>query len=131
MPDHRRRRLLSRIVRPRACVAMLAAAVTIGAAAKVGRRGPVERGGGVGAGVAFADGLEQRTSAANDQRAVRFADAIALGYLERARLGLGSPFRLAEYALRDPRLDSTTRRDVAWAIVGRTLAGAGYAIDPA
>jgi hypothetical protein len=60
-----------------------------------------------------------------------FGDAVALGYLERLRLGLGSPFRLAEYALRDPRLDSTTRRRVAAAVVGFTLGGRAYAIEPA
>ncbi len=56
--------------------------------------------------------------------------AIALGYLERHRLGLGSPFRLIEYALRDPRLVASTREAVAWALLARTLDGAGDRIDP-
>jgi hypothetical protein len=56
--------------------------------------------------------------------------AVALGYLERLRLGLGSPFRLADYALEDPRLADTTRTRVAWAILGRTLSRDAYEIDP-
>ena len=56
---------------------------------------------------------------------------IALGYLERLRLGLGSPFRLADYALHDPRLGDDVRRPLAWAILGRTLNGDAYRIDPA
>ena len=43
--------------------------------------------------------------------------AIALGYLERLRLGLGSPFRLADEALADPRLE---RDDAAAASRGRS-----------
>lgn len=56
--------------------------------------------------------------------------AIALGYLERHRLGLGSPFRLIDYALRDPRLDDSTRRAVAWALLARTMDGDGDAVEP-
>jgi hypothetical protein len=57
--------------------------------------------------------------------------AIALGYLERQRLGLGSPFRLIDYALRDPRLDDSTRHAVAWALLARTMDGDGSAVEPA
>jgi hypothetical protein len=56
---------------------------------------------------------------------------IATGYLERQRLGLGSPFRLAELALRDPRLDEDGRERLAWAILSRTWDGAGYQVDGA
>ena len=56
--------------------------------------------------------------------------AIALGYLERLRLGLGSPFRLVDFALRDPRLADTTRTRLAWALLGRIAAGQAYEIDP-
>jgi hypothetical protein len=59
------------------------------------------------------------------------ATAISLGYLERLLRGMGSPFRLADQALRDPRLGETNRRDVAWAILARTLAGEAYRVDPA
>lgn len=56
---------------------------------------------------------------------------VALGYLERHRLGLGSPFRLADQALHDPRLPDSTRADLARALLDGTRAGAGYRIDPA
>jgi hypothetical protein len=55
--------------------------------------------------------------------------AISLAYLERARLGLGSPFRLVDQALRDSRLGDSLRLDVAWAIVDRVLDGRIYEID--
>jgi len=54
---------------------------------------------------------------------------IALGYLERLRLGLGSPFRLIDYALHDPRLDDSTRTRLGWALLARTLDGAAYEVD--
>src|SRR5688572_8613819 len=54
---------------------------------------------------------------------------IALGYAERLRLGLGSPFRLVEYALNDPRLREPVRRRLAWGLLERTLAGEAYEID--
>ncbi len=56
--------------------------------------------------------------------------AIALGYLERLRLGLGDPFRLADEALDDPRLDSHMGSRVAWALLGRLRRGDAYVIDP-
>jgi len=55
--------------------------------------------------------------------------AVALGYLERQRLGLGSPFRLIDYALRDPRLSDVARQQLGWALLARTLDGAGYVVD--
>ncbi len=57
-------------------------------------------------------------------------DAIALGYLERLRLGLGSPFRLADYALADPRLPDSVRVRLGFALLGRTLDGKTFEIDP-
>ncbi|MBI4543602.1 MAG: hypothetical protein HY703_00215, partial [Gemmatimonadetes bacterium] len=56
---------------------------------------------------------------------------LAAGYLERQRLGLGSPFRLLDYALQDPRLSAETRRLLGWALLVRTLEGRGYEVDPA
>ncbi|HEY7877873.1 MAG TPA: hypothetical protein VIC55_06595 [Gemmatimonadaceae bacterium] len=47
--------------------------------------------------------------------------AIALGYLERHRMGVGGPFRLIDYALADPRLRYATRDSLAWALLARTL----------
>lgn len=57
--------------------------------------------------------------------------AIALGYLERHRLGLGSPFRLADQARQDPRLQPALRNRLAWALLSRTLHRGGYVVDPA
>lgn len=57
-------------------------------------------------------------------------EVIAAGYLERLRLGVGSPFRLMEYALLDPRLPSGTRDPLVWALLDATQAGRGYEIDP-
>jgi hypothetical protein len=56
--------------------------------------------------------------------------SLSLAYLERARLGLGSPFRLMDQAARDPRLTDTVRHDVAWAIVDRVFDSRVYEIDP-
>lgn len=55
---------------------------------------------------------------------------IGLGYAERLRLGLGSPFRLVETALRDPRLPAEMRREVAWGLLALMLSGEAYEIDP-
>jgi hypothetical protein len=57
--------------------------------------------------------------------------AIELGYLERLRVGVGDPFRLADEAMSDPRLNMTTRRRVAWALLGRLRRGEAYVIDSA
>lgn len=59
------------------------------------------------------------------------ATAVSLGYLERLRLGMGSPFRLIDYALADPRLDAGARRRVGWALLARTIDRAAYQIDEA
>jgi hypothetical protein len=56
--------------------------------------------------------------------------AIALGYLERLRLGLGSPFRLVDEALTDPRLSATMENRVGWAVLGRLRRGNAYVVDP-
>jgi hypothetical protein len=57
--------------------------------------------------------------------------AIELGYLERLRVGVGDPFRLADEALADPRLSATTRQRVAWALLGRLRRGEAYVINSA
>jgi hypothetical protein len=56
---------------------------------------------------------------------------IGLGYAERLRLGMGSPFRLVEAAMRDPRLSAEARHEIAWALLARTLAGEAYEVDGA
>ncbi|HEY7896618.1 MAG TPA: hypothetical protein VIC24_17065 [Gemmatimonadaceae bacterium] len=55
---------------------------------------------------------------------------VALGYLERQRLGLGGPFRLIDYALGDPRLAVASRDSVAWALLARTLDGNADHVNP-
>ena len=55
---------------------------------------------------------------------------IALGYLERLRVGTASPFRLVDEALHDPRGDSASRSRVAWALLGRLRRGDAYVVDP-
>ena len=58
------------------------------------------------------------------------ANVLAALYLERARLGFGSPFRLVDYALRDPMLQPAQRRLVANAILARTQQGRIYSTPP-
>jgi hypothetical protein len=66
------------------------------------------------------------------QPAERLSDAeiIALGYIERGRLGLGSPFRLIEYALRDPDLPEQIREPLAYGLLAKGLHGRTYFVDP-
>lgn len=80
---------------------------------------------------AYYDSLIVLERAAATPGRVDAATAVALGYLERLRLGLGSPFRLADFALTDPRLDDSARLRVAWAILARLRRGDAYVIDPA
>jgi hypothetical protein len=80
--------------------------------------------------VAYYDSLVVLERPASNPARITPATAIALGYLERLRLGLGSPFRLADFALADPRLDDSTRARVAWAILARLRRGDAYVIDP-
>lgn len=54
---------------------------------------------------------------------------LGVGYLEQARLGLSSPFRLAEFALADPRIESPDRAAVASAILLMAANGRAYEID--
>jgi hypothetical protein len=55
--------------------------------------------------------------------------ALALAYLERARLGLGDPFRLVDESMSDPRLDDSTGATIAWAILDRVFERGTYEID--
>ncbi|HET9426411.1 MAG TPA: hypothetical protein VFO55_13660 [Gemmatimonadaceae bacterium] len=74
---------------------------------------------------AAASRLETRMARGDDS-----TRAISLAYLERARLGMGSPFRLIDQAIGDPRLDDSLRLDIAWTIVGRILDHRVYHVDP-
>lgn len=58
------------------------------------------------------------------------SELVAAGYVERLRLGVGSPFRLMEYALLDPRLATSDRALLVWALLDATRAGRGYEMDP-
>jgi hypothetical protein len=69
-------------------------------------------------------------AAARQPSDVDAGTAIAAGYMERLRLGLGSPFRIAEMALADPRLETDTGARIAWAVLARTMDRQAYAIDP-
>jgi hypothetical protein len=64
------------------------------------------------------------------ERAATDQEVIAAGYVERLRVGIGSPFRLMEYALRDPRLTPATRAPLVWALLDATRGGRGYQVDP-
>ena len=67
---------------------------------------------------------------ASSPRGVRGDElTIALGYLERLRLGLGSPFRLVDEAARDPRLGPPMSNRVGWALLARLRRGDAYTID--
>ncbi len=107
--------------------ALLIAAVTLTACGRV-QSAPFGRDAGaeLEAGRRYAAALVVQTRASATE-----SQAIEVGYLERARLGLGSPFRLTEYALQDPRLAKAEREPLAWALLAATLDGAGYRVDPA
>jgi hypothetical protein len=78
----------------------------------------------------FADSLETALRDAPTE-AIGVSAAIAAGYLERHRLGLGSPFRLIEMARRDPLLKVSMRSKVGYALLARSLMFDGYAAPPA
>ena len=76
----------------------------------------------VASGLRFADSLDRSLPT----QPVGAAEALAALYMERARLGVGSPFRLIDQALRDPLLTRERGRQVAYAILGRTAEGMAY-----
>lgn len=67
-----------------------------------------------------------RSSFALEPEDVSVEDLVALGYMERARLGMGSPFRLAHGASVDVRLSEELREQVAWGILAMTVDGKVY-----
>jgi hypothetical protein len=69
-------------------------------------------------GVRFDDSLTLAVRATPTAR-VSFPSAVALGYLARLELGLGSPFRLVDLARTDPRLPAAWRPRVAHALLSR------------
>jgi hypothetical protein len=56
---------------------------------------------------------------------------VGLGYLERERLGLASPFKLVDEAQRDPRIDPWIAARVTWGMLARVRRGEAYVVDPA
>lgn len=78
-----------------------------------------------GVGLAFADSLEGSLRS-RQPASITSAEAVAALYLERLRLGLGSPFRLIEQALRDPALQPINAGELAEAMLARTLMGDAY-----
>jgi hypothetical protein len=81
------------------------------------------------AGADFAARLDRSLVAATVE-SISVSDAVAAGYLERLRLGLGSPFRLIDYVLADAALTDSTRRLLAYAVLQRTLDGDTYHAPP-
>ena len=78
-----------------------------------------------GLGLAFADSLE-RSLVSSPAGSISRAEALAALYLKRLRLGLGSPFRLIDQAERDPELEPVGARQVAEAMLARTMIGDAY-----
>ena len=82
------------------------------------------------AGHHFVDSLRTVTAGAGDAGAVPLEHAVVLGYAERLRLAFGGPFRLADFALHDPRLAPDTRRRTAWALIDAARHGGTRIVDP-
>jgi hypothetical protein len=76
-----------------------------------------------------ADSWIGSVASASDPASVSIRDAVAVTYIERHRLGLGSPFRLIDQAGHDRRLSPEVRRELGWTLLSRTLRGDGYEID--
>jgi hypothetical protein len=112
-------------------IALSAATATGGAV--LASRGELSRGHDAATAIATslraADARVLRVAEADGPASVSIRDAVAVTYLERHRLGLGSPFRLIDQVGRDRRLSPEGRREIGWAILARTLRGDGYAID--
>lgn len=83
----------------------------------------------VGVGLTWADSLE---AALRDKSpaGISEAEAVSALYLERLRLGLGSPFRLIDQALRDAAVTPVGQRELAEAMLARTVRGATYQVSP-
>src|SRR5688572_14618490 len=75
-------------------------------------------------GLAFADSLERHLTK-RETAAISTSETVASLYLERLRLGLGSPFRLIDQVLRDPALQPIST-ELAEAMLARTMMGDAY-----
>src|SRR5688572_12225563 len=76
-------------------------------------------------GLAFADSLE-KALAKRPPNAISAGEVTASLYLERLRLGLGSPFRLIDQVLRDTALGPIGSPELAEAMLARTMMGDAY-----
>lgn len=117
--------------RPRVAIAIAGTALALGAGALVVVRAPHPRARPdiareFSSGARWGDSLE-RALARQPAREMPAGSVMAALYLERLRLGVGSPFRLIDYALRDPLVPEPMRRPLAEAILARTSVGATYA----
>ncbi len=108
-----------------ALVPCLLAALLAGCGAVPAEHAPADAGALLDEGRAYAGELRAKALSALADHEV-----VSLGYLERARLGLGSPFRLAEYAMRDPRLPPEARQRLAYAILDLARRGDVYQVNP-
>jgi hypothetical protein len=111
-------------------VGLLVVAVILGSLDESRTRVPDSARNSMRAASAFYDSLVPTTRGIADAADVSDSAVVQLGYLERLRLGLGSPFRLVHFALVDPRLDDASRRRLAWGLLDRTRRGDDYVIDP-
>ncbi|MEP7383658.1 MAG: hypothetical protein ABI910_18375 [Gemmatimonadota bacterium] len=120
--------------RSRARWLVAATAVALGAGAVAVVRAPMaprppEVARELSLGSRWADSLE-RTLSAQSAREMAPGTVMAALYLERLRLGVGSPFRLVDYVLRDPLIPEGSRRLLAEAILARTQSGDSYETPP-
>jgi hypothetical protein len=106
------------------CAAAIALVVLDGTPAR--RGGARDVAAEFSAGARWADSIERSLARQAPAQMAR-GDVLAALYLERLRLGVGSPFRLIDYALRDPLLPESSRRPLAKAILARTSVGEAYA----
>lgn len=109
-----------------ACAAAVAALVV---QARTRREGRISVEVAMALGTRYADSLTGPV-AGESVTAIRTADAIAALYLERMRLGLGSPFRIIDQSQRDPLLPASGRARVGHALLARLVDGDAYEIAP-
>lgn len=116
------------MLRSRFALVLAAALGLLAGCARPPEPAPPDAGRELRRGRLWAAALIRGTRAVASPDSVAPEAALALGYLERLRLGLGSPFRMAEQAAADPRMPDTLRARVAWALLARTLDGRGYEV---
>ena len=117
----------SRVAATGALLLALIAAISWSIVTRGARRVPMTRevAREMRSGAEFAKTLEG-SLASTPAESISIADAVAVGYFERLRLGLGSPFRLVDFALNDPLLPDSIRHLVAYGVLQRTLDGDVY-----